>query len=114
MSEWRPIMNAFCPTGEGNGQDNSCPLSGSGGTTGGKAANLKAFGDTVKNPEVSYEDIDAKVNEAFAGLDKAGAQALTKEYGIAGKPSSKKAAMEVVRQRLRDRKGTFERVTRNR
>lgn len=27
---WKPIANAFCPTGEGNGQDNSCPPGGGG------------------------------------------------------------------------------------
>jgi hypothetical protein len=31
MAKWRPIANAFCPTGPGGGQDNSCSSQGGSG-----------------------------------------------------------------------------------
>ena len=59
MNNWTPILNAFCPTGSGGGQDNSC-----GSKEGGQSDGSKAF---LLGPKSHY---DVKAGQARAISDR--------------------------------------------
>lgn len=62
-SNWKPISNAFCPTGDGGGIDPTCSPGESGGTEKGKPKSKKAGKKTVQPPPDPAKDRPSKPEE---------------------------------------------------
>lgn len=62
FNEWKPVKNAFCPTGAGGGQDNSC--SAAGGSGGGRGS--KSDGERFKQASADTDKRTAKADRKDA------------------------------------------------
>lgn len=99
------LENAFCATGEGGGQDNSCGGSGSGGGASTPASHAKGLMDRAYNDmDLSYEDVTHDVNKHFSGLGKDELKSAAKEFGLRVIPGSKKATIakivDIIHERM--------------
>lgn len=106
------VENAFCPTGEGGGMDNSCGQGGGGGgaTSHTPASDLKALKAAAVHGEIDYPHIDSVVKGVVGKMSPKDAKALAKEMGHDYGVTSKATAIEAIARGIRDRKEFMERV----
>ncbi len=62
------------------------------------------------DPALTYAAIDAEIKQLDNALNKEQALAVAKESGVAITPKTKKAALEEIKRRIVDRKGSYERT----
>lgn len=97
------LANAFCATGDGGGQDNSCGGEGGGGSPKSPGSHAKGLKDRgYSDMDLSYEDVSHDVNKHFGSLGKDELKDAAKEFGLHVIPTSKKATIAKIVESIHD------------